>query len=375
MITMTKVDPEPTTPEPTARTPRGAGAFYVAAVLSMTVSVNTSWRFFGTVLGISNIPERAVMFAVLEVGLLACGYAMADSVRRSGAPGPARMVAWLLCAVSAFMAWQLSGPLPGTARVILGPLFGLIFLHLALGIEVRANHTTHTGTLARIARELRERVLSRVGLADDDRDAAARTRDRNALTVARLAARRHLGPIGRRRQAKAFARSGMSGDVTKRTAMLSELSGLRSLDTLSRLELPSIWETSVSADGATTGATVPDNPTTMPDSMPHSAPEPEDNGDSVRADKGGRPPGNLPTSGDTPESAARTKSGTSTTLSVVPGSRADLVRQMRREGITDPDLIQAEAVRVFGSASMSTIKRALRRADAATRTHRDGAYL
>jgi hypothetical protein len=77
--------------------------------------MNTSWRFFEHHLQISDLAERAVMFAVLEVGLLACGWGMRANVRRYGRPGAPRLFAWLLCGLSSYMAWQ-----PESARVALG---------------------------------------------------------------------------------------------------------------------------------------------------------------------------------------------------------------------------------------------------------------
>jgi hypothetical protein len=208
----------------------------------MVVSVNTSWRYFGDILHISNLAERGAMFGVLELALIACGQGMRAGVIRHGRPGPARLIAWALCALSAFMAWQIAGPLAGTARVLLGPVLGLVMLHLALGIEWRETHGRRTGTWARIGRELRERMLSRLGLADDSRDALARTRDRAALRLARLAARRR-GLLTDRRMARALAASGVAGDEQTRTRMLAELAGLRNLTALRTVRFASPWRT------------------------------------------------------------------------------------------------------------------------------------
>lgn len=249
--TLAPVDDAPPSASPSARqrptsgptapgTSPGAGLFYLVAAASMIVSVNTSWRYFGDILHVDNLAERTAMFAVLELALIACGQGMRAGVIRHGRPGPARLIAWALCAVSAFMAWQIAGPLAGTARVLLGPLLGLVMLHLALGIEWRETHGQRAGTWARIGREMRERVLSRVGLADDSRDALARTRDRAALRLARLASRRH-GLLTNRRMARALAASGVAGDEQTRARMLAELAGLRNLTDLRTIHLASPW--------------------------------------------------------------------------------------------------------------------------------------
>jgi hypothetical protein len=207
--------------------------------MSLLVSMNTSWRFFEHNLQITDLGERIVMFAVLEVGLLACGWGMRANVRRFGRPGAPRLFAWLLCALSGYMAWQLSGLAQGIARVALGPALGLVMLHLALGIEIRTRHA-RTTTWARIGRELRERLLSRLGLADDQRDALARTRDRAARRAANLS----LGKVvwfRAARVARALRASNVTHDPTARARMLAELATLRHAADLATLPLPSPW--------------------------------------------------------------------------------------------------------------------------------------
>jgi hypothetical protein len=204
------------------RLPAGTPWFYyLASAGGLAVSLNTSWRFFGDRLGVTGA-ERVIMFSVVELALVACALGMRANVRRidpatgrSDAPGAPRTVAWVLCGLSAYAALLLSGPVDGIARVALGPLLSLVMLHLALGIEIRNRTMRRTGTWARIAGEIRERVMSRLGLADDDRDALTRTRERAARRVARL------DRIQRR--------------------MLAELAVLRHAGELATLPLPSPW--------------------------------------------------------------------------------------------------------------------------------------
>lgn len=238
-------------PQPAVRreAPAGAKGFYAAAFLSMLVSVDTSWRFFGDVLHITDLRERVVMFAVLEVALVACGYGMRANVHRSGRPGSPRLIAWLLCGLAAYMAWQLSGFADGLARVALGPVLGLVMLDRALGIERRAGQHK-TSAWARIGRELRERVLSRLGLADDERDALARTRDRAARRAAKLSL---AGWVVFRagRVARALRASNIAHDPAARARMLTELAVIRHANELAELDQPSPWQ------GTITPATVP----------------------------------------------------------------------------------------------------------------------
>ncbi|MEV6235314.1 hypothetical protein [Lentzea sp. NPDC051838] len=220
--------------------PAGAKGFYLVALMSIGVSVDTSWRFFEQRLGITDFVERVVLFSVMEAALIACGWAMRGGVRRDGRPGPARLVAWGLTAFAAFAAFSLSGPVAGTARVLLGPVLGLVMLHLALGIEIRASRQ-RTTTWARVGRELRERFLSLLGLGDDGRDALARTRDRAALRAAKLALAGRWTPFRTSRLRKALHASHVAHDAKQKDKMLRELGVLQHAQKLAETTQPSPW--------------------------------------------------------------------------------------------------------------------------------------
>ncbi|WP_156213583.1 hypothetical protein [Lentzea aerocolonigenes] len=220
--------------------PAGAKGFYLVALMSIGVSVDTSWRFFEQRLGITDVTERIVLFSVMEAALIACGWAMRGGVRRDGRPGPARLVAWGLTAFAAFAAFSLSGPVAGTARVLLGPVLGLVMLHLALGIEIRASRQ-RTTTWARVGRELRERFLSLLGLGDDGRDALARTRDRAALRAAKLALASRWTPFRTSRLRKALHASHVAHDPAQKDRMLKELGVLQHAQKLAETTQPSPW--------------------------------------------------------------------------------------------------------------------------------------
>lgn len=235
--------PSPETPEAPAAEPSkpaGAKGFYFVALMSIGVSVDTSWRFFEQRLGITDVVERVVLFSVMEAALVACGWAMRGGVRQNGRPGPARLVAWALTAFAAFAAFSLSGPVAGTARVLLGPVLGLVMLHLALGIEIRASRQ-RTTTWARIGRELRERMLSLLGLGDDGRDALARTRDKAALRAAKLSVASRWTPRRKARLRKALHASHVAHDPAQRDRMLRELGVLQHADKLAETTQPAPW--------------------------------------------------------------------------------------------------------------------------------------
>jgi hypothetical protein len=224
------------------RKANGAPLFYVGAFVTTLVSIDTSWRFFGERLGITYIPERIAMFAVIELILFACGVAMRGNVRAGHGPGAARWLAWSLCGAAAYMAFDLAGPVRGTARVILGPVLAVVCIHLALGIEIKANIGHRVGTLARVGRELRERALSRLGLADDARTALVRTRDRAAERAARLATARK---VNYGRLAKAVRASGAALDPAQRDRLIAEVAAFRTLTDLVTAERTSPWTTPV----------------------------------------------------------------------------------------------------------------------------------
>ncbi|MCE7005926.1 hypothetical protein LWC34_24295 [Kibdelosporangium philippinense] len=217
--------------------------FLLGALVGLVVSVDTSWRFFGDKLGVTNVPERIAMFAGMEIVLVACGIAMFEGVRRrGGTPGPARWLAWALCGASAYAALVLSGPFLGAARVIFGPVLSVVALHFALGVELRARGYQRTGTLARIGRELRERFLSRFGLADDDRDALTRTRDRAARRVARLALAPKWTLLRKSRLDRNMRKSNVAHDADARDRMLAELAAIRHARDLRTLDQQSPWQ-------------------------------------------------------------------------------------------------------------------------------------
>jgi len=228
-------------PHPPQRASGVTIACYVAALATLPVSLNTSWRFFDEVLNIPTADgERYIMFAVAELALIVSGAGMAVNVRRTGHPGPFRMVVWAMCAVSGYMAWAMSDLEEGLARVILGPVLGAIMLHLALGLELRARHH-RTGTPARIGRELRERMLSRLGLADDERDALQRTRDRAAFRAAQLSMPRRWRWSREARLQRALLAANVADDPDMRDKMLARLSVLHHAHELCTFRQPSPW--------------------------------------------------------------------------------------------------------------------------------------
>lgn len=224
---------------PTTTKPTGSAPWYAGFVVALGVSVDTSWRFFGERLGVTDIAERALLFGVVEVMLLAAAWSMRAGVRRNGQPGSARFVAWALCGIQAYMALELSGPAIGLARVVLGSGLALVALHQALGIEIKVRTGQRSGTWARVGREMRERALSRLGLGDDQRDAKLRSQERAAVAAATIAT---SSKVNYRQLRKQVLKAGPA----QRALIMDTAIALRSLDKLVDMDVvDSPWAMSV----------------------------------------------------------------------------------------------------------------------------------
>ena len=220
-----------------------AFACYAVAALSLLVSLNTSWRYFDEVLHIpTDFGERYVMFALAELALVVSGAGMAVNVHRHGRPGAFRLMVWAGVGASAFIAGAMSNwePREALGRIILGPLLGAAMLHLGLGLELRARHQ-HTGTLARVGRELRERVLSRLGLADDERDAAQRTRDRAATRAVELSLPGRWRFSRTARLQRALLAAGVADDPVVRERLLARRQVVAHAEQFAQLDQGSPW--------------------------------------------------------------------------------------------------------------------------------------
>ena len=214
-----------------------SAAFYAAAILGLTISLNTSWRFFDQVLAIP-VAERVLMFAAAEFALIVCGAAMAVSVRHTGRPAPGpKMIVWAMCAVAAYMAVaEAASTAEAIGRILLGPALATIMLHLGLGLDIRLRrHRTPNRTAARIWTELRERALSRLGLADDQRSAAQRTRDRKALKAAALSRPRRAPWSRPARLERAVLAAGIADDPALRHRMLARVAACQNAHRLGEL--------------------------------------------------------------------------------------------------------------------------------------------
>ncbi|MEV7277661.1 hypothetical protein, partial [Streptomyces sp. NPDC093111] len=269
----------------------GGPAVKVAALAALgctAYSADTSWRFAADYLDMAGTAERAGMFAAAELALFATALMARQNLATQGAPGLPGTLVWVITGVQVIPAYAESGPVGGTVRAFVGPVMAAMLWHLAMGIELRL-HTPGAashGLLAVLGREVRERLLSRLGIAARDRDAAQITRDRATARAVDLAARlaerapeRRESWRGRRlarRLSKAVARASVGTDPLQRTQLLDQLAARRHALALATVPLPSPWSPVLTTTAA---ATVPAQQTSegpVPVAGPHGPGESED---------------------------------------------------------------------------------------------------
>ncbi|MFK0154643.1 hypothetical protein ACIQVK_21530 [Streptomyces sp. NPDC090493] len=235
---------------PLRRSPAAVLVAALAAAACTAYSADTSWRFAGDYLGMTSTGERAAMFAAAELALFACALMARQNLRTLDAPGTPGVLVWVITGVQVIPAYSESGPVGGTVRAVVGPILAALLWHLAMGIELRhARPDAESGSLpALIGRELRERLLSRLGLAVRDRTAEQITRDRATLRAVALAAKlagMQEKTRGRtrveRRLSKAVGKAQVGGDEGQRAKLLDLLAARRNAVSLATIALPSPW--------------------------------------------------------------------------------------------------------------------------------------
>lgn len=236
-----------------AATPAAVVVAAIGAVLCTAYSGDTSWGFARDHLSMHGLTERAVMFAAAEVGLFSMALMARQNLRTLGAPGAPGILVWVITGIQVIPAYSESGVIAGTVRAFVGPVLAALLWHLAMGIELRhAKPEADSQSLpALVARELRERLLSRLGLARRGRDAAQITRDRWTGIATRRAA--HLADLqsagakpwrlarARRRLAVAVDRTDAGLMPAQREALLNRLAAYRTAAGLATMPLPSPW--------------------------------------------------------------------------------------------------------------------------------------
>ncbi|MDJ0342637.1 hypothetical protein QMK19_02130 [Streptomyces sp. H10-C2] len=248
----------------------------LAAVGCTTYSADTSWRFAADYLDMNGTTERTAMFAAAELALFATALLARQNLQGpKQTPGLPGILTWVITAVQVIPAYAESGAVGGTVRAFVGPVMAALLWHQAMGIElrIRTPEAASHSVLARVGREVRERLLSRLGIAERDRDAAQITRDRATRKAVALAA--HLaertqkqrtswrGRRTARRLSQAIAEASVGIDQRQREVLLQQLAVRRHAAALATIELPSPW-TASTPDGLATRHVEPTAPRHSP---------------------------------------------------------------------------------------------------------------
>ncbi|MEI5595880.1 hypothetical protein [Streptomyces brasiliscabiei] len=328
----------------------GGPAVKVAALAALgctAYSADTSWRFAADYLDMAGTAERAGMFAAAELALFATALMARQNLATQGAPGLPGTLVWVITGVQVIPAYAESGPIGGTVRAFVGPVMAAMLWHLAMGIELRlrtpgaASH----GLIAILGREARERLLSRLGIAARDRDAAQITRDRATTRAVALAARlaertpeQQRSWRGRRLTrslSKAVGRASVGTDPLQRAQLLDQLAARRHALALATVPLPSPWSP---VQSTATAATVPSQSASkapVPVAGPHG-PDESDGGPGPSA-----PRGPVPEIGDSRASAGAGTEGENAETGV--GTEAPQTGAVPGTGPANPEASEGDA--------------------------------
>ncbi|MGV9963668.1 hypothetical protein ACWDU3_07055, partial [Streptomyces olivaceus] len=345
----------------------GSPAVRVAAVAALSCtaySADTSWRFAADYLDMAGTAERVGMFAAAELALFATALMARQNLAVLGAPGLPGTLVWVITTVQVIPAYAESGPIGGTVRAFVGPVMAAVLWHQAMGIELRLRTpgAASTGLIAVLSREARERLLSRLGIAARDRDAAQITRDRATTRAVTLAARlaertpeqqhNRRGRRLTRRLSKAVGRATVGTDPLQRAQLLDQLAARRHALALATVPLPSPWSPTHNSASATTVPAQPpaDVPTPVPDEPvrdrgPRSHRGPVSDETDLEAEAGAG------TKGDATGTAVETRPSEGGS---VPGTELTGTEAMRTDHITREVAAQGPAHRGPGIAKTGT---------------------
>lgn len=151
------------------------------ALIALGMSANTSYRYVGGHLGITDIIERSGLTGVGELAVVALVlHAWATRTKAS------LLFSYGLIALQAIPAFSVSGGGGGIMRVALGPILAGVLLHFLLSLDA-LHEAKPDGFLKRVWVEIRDRIVSRLGLGTRGADSAAIARSRATDRAVRLA--------------------------------------------------------------------------------------------------------------------------------------------------------------------------------------------
>lgn len=192
------------------RTQAATAGLLIPAALALGMSADTSYRFLGKALQITDDTERLLLCGVAEAAIVALTiYAWATKTK-----GPAYL-AYAAVLVQAIPAFQVSGSVGGPVRVVLGPVMLAVLLHLLLGLELRMSGQKSDGLIASALRELRERLTAYLGIGRRGDDSAAIARSRAADRAVDLADQVAAAKSGSNKHARLSARLAAQIDAAR----------------------------------------------------------------------------------------------------------------------------------------------------------------
>ncbi|MFC5803295.1 hypothetical protein [Streptomyces formicae] len=288
--------------QPGANRWRGTVAVPVAAMAALgctAYSADTSWRFAADYLDMGSTVERAFMFATAELALFATALMARQNLNGPArAPGLPGFLVWLITAVQIIPAYAEFGPVGGTVRALIGPVMAAMLWHLAMGIELR--HRTldaaSRSLAAVLVRQARERLLARLGIADQDADAARLIRERALSESVALILRaeamtdrqrgRRRGRLLAARLHQALERADVDGDPLQDELLLRKLATRRQALDLASITLPPRWHAPTSYITGSTGHSRPRSARSEPAPRAEDAARPQP---ARQADDAARP--------------------------------------------------------------------------------------
>ncbi len=312
---------------PSANRRRGTIAVPVAAMaaLGCTVySADTSWRFAADYLDMGSTVERAFMFATAELALFATALmARQNLAGPTRAPGLPAALVWVITTVQIIPAYAEFGPVGGTVRALIGPVMAAMLWHLAMGIELRhrSPDATSRSLAAILVRQAREHLLARLGIADQDADAARLIRERalsdsvalilRAETMTDKQRGRRKGQRLANRLHEALEQADVDGDPRQDALLLRKLATRKQGLGLASITLPPRWHVPDSYTAREPGRSRPRSAASKPTPRAEDAARPEPAGqveDAARPhpsdpDDGEEPPAPLPGTGQSPRAA------------------------------------------------------------------------
>ncbi|WP_282696191.1 hypothetical protein [Streptomyces sp. CC208A] len=276
---------------------RGTVAVPVAAMAALgctAYSADTSWRFAADYLDMGSTAERVAMFAAAELALFATALMARQNLNGpKQAPGLPGTLTWIITAVQILPAYAESGLVGGTVRAFVGPVMAAMLWHLAMGIELR--HRTPDAASrslsAVLVRQARERLLARLGIADQDADAARLIRDRALSEAVALILRAEAtsGNKSRKRRQRrlterlhqALERADVDGDPLQDELLLRKLATRKQALDLASITLPPRWAVPASYTARESGHSRPRpaRPEPLPRAEDTARPHPSDSGD------------------------------------------------------------------------------------------------